>query len=85
MKEIRIIGLLITDRIKEAGLTQQTLTKFAHVIKSRLGFHEVTADVCSRVGVIILQLSGPAAVCDEFEKELANIRGLEIQRMVFNL
>ncbi len=85
MKEIRIIGLLITDRIKEAGVTQQTLTRYAHVIKSRLGFHEVTTDVCSRVGVIILQLAGPVDVCDEFEKELGLIRGLEIQRMVFNL
>lgn len=85
MKEIRIIGLLITDRIKEAGLTQQTLTRYAHVIKSRLGFHEVTTDVCSRVGVIILQLAGPADACDEFEKEIGLIRGLEIQRMVFNL
>jgi len=36
MQELRIIGLLITDRIKEAGLTQKTLTQHAHVIKSRL-------------------------------------------------
>ncbi len=85
MKEIRIIGLLITDRIKEAGLTQQTLTKYAHVIKSRLGFHEVSEDVCSRVGVIILQLAGDPAECNKLEQELGLIGGLEIQRMVFGL
>jgi len=85
MKEIRIIGILITDRIKEAGRTQETLTRYAHVIKSRLGFHEVTEDVCSRVGVIILQLAGSPAECRRFEEELAAIGGLEVQRMVFNI
>lgn len=85
MKELRIIGLLITDRIKEAGRTQQTLTKYAHVIKSRLGFHEVTEDVCSRIGVVILQLAGNSMECDKLEAELSQIGGLEIQRMVFSL
>ena len=85
MKELRIIGLLITDRIKEAGRTQQTLTSYAHVIKSRLGFHEVTEDVCSRIGVVILQLAGSASECDKLEEELGKIGGLEIQRMIFNL
>jgi hypothetical protein len=85
MKELRIIGLLITDRIKEAGRTQQALTKYAHIIKSRLGFHEVTEDVCSRAGVIILHLAGNSEECNKLEGELGLIGGLEIQRMVFNL
>ncbi len=85
MKEIRILGLLITDRIKEAGRTQLALTRYAHVIKSRLGFHEVTEDVCSRVGIIILQLAGDQETCDQLEKELSLIGGLELQRMVFSL
>jgi len=85
MKEVRIIGLLITDRIKEAGQTQEALTRYAHVIKSRLGFHEVSEDVCSRIGIIILQLAGSTEECDKFERELHLIRGLEIQRMVFSL
>ncbi len=85
MKEIRILGLLITDRIKEAGRTQQVLSDFAHIIKSRLGFHEVTEDVCSRVGVIILQLSGNTNDFDALEEALAGIGGLEVQRMSFEV
>lgn len=85
MKELRIIGLLITDRIKEAGRTQQTLTKYAHVIKSRLGFHEVTEDVCSRAGVVVLQLAGSIEESNKLEDELGQIGGIEIQRMVFIL
>lgn len=85
MKEIRILGLLITDRIKEAGQTQKTLTQFAHVIKSRLGFHEVTEAVCSRVGVIVLQLAGDIHEQDKLEEALNHIRGLEVQRMKFEI
>ena len=85
MKEVRIIGLLITDRIKEAGRTQQALTKYAHVIKSRLGFHEVSEEVCSRVGIIILHLAGDPVECQNLEQELSLIGGLEKQRMVFSL
>ncbi|MEI7491662.1 MAG: hypothetical protein WCK92_09710 [Bacteroidota bacterium] len=83
MKEIRIIGLLITDRIKEAGLTQGVLSANAHLIKSRLGFHEVSEDVCSRTGVIVLHLSGNPDEFDLFEKKLKEIGGLEIQHMIF--
>jgi hypothetical protein len=83
MKEIRILGLLITDRIKEAGRTQKTLTKHSHLIKSRLGFHEVSEDVCSRVGMILLQLSGKSEEFDLLEIDLLEIGGLEVQRMSF--
>ena len=85
MKEIRIIGLLITDRIKEAGLTQGVLTEYAHIIKSRLGFHEVSEDVCSRMGVILLQLSGDPAEFDRFEEKIKEIGGVEIQHMIFKI
>jgi len=85
MKEIRIIGLLISDRIKEAGLTQNVLSEYAHIIKSRLGFHEVNEDVCSRVGFIILQLDGDPEEFNRLETRLNQIGGIEIQHMVFNI
>ncbi|MEI6822597.1 MAG: hypothetical protein WCL51_11745 [Bacteroidota bacterium] len=83
MKESRILGLLIYDRIKEAGKTQGVLTKYAHLIKTRLGFHEVSEAICSRVGMIILHLTGSIAEWDQFEKELLEIGGLEVQKMSF--
>ncbi len=85
MKEVRILGILITDRIKEAGLTQKTLSEYAHVIKSRLGFHEVTEAVCSRVGIIVLQLSGESKEMDNLEAALHKIEGIEVQKMQFTL
>ena len=39
---IKVLGIKIIDRIKEAGLTQEILSRHATVITTRLGFHEVT-------------------------------------------
>ena len=83
MNELRIIGLLITDRIKEAGRAQEILTNHGHIIKSRLGFHEVSEDKCSRVGFILLQITGNQQDYEKLESELAEIGGIEIQRMIF--
>ena len=84
MRELRIIGLLITDRIKEAGKVQEALTKYAFIIKSRLGFHEVSEDKCSRVGFILLQVVGTAEDFEDFLKDLGEIGGVEVQQMVFH-
>lgn len=84
MAELRIIGLLITDRIKEAGRNQVVLTRHAHIIKSRLGFHEVSESICSRVGFIILQVVGKNHDLDNFLNELDQIGGVEVQQMVFH-
>jgi len=83
MTETRILGLLISDRIKEAGRTQQTLTKFSRLIRSRLGFHELNDNVCSRAGIIVLHLTGTVGEWEIFQKELNEIEGLEIQVMSF--
>ena len=83
--EIRIIGLLIKDRIKESGRTQQVLSEYSHLIKTRLGFHEVSAELLGRVGFIILHISGDPASCEAFENELNSIGGIELKKMVFDL
>jgi hypothetical protein len=83
MTETRILGLLITDRIKEAGRTQLTLSKYSRIIRTRLGFHELNDNVCSRSGVIILHLVGEPEDWKMFEEELALIGGLEVQYMSF--
>ncbi len=83
MTETRILGLLITDRIKEAGRTQLLLSKYSKLIRSRLGFHELNDNVCSRSGIIVLHLTGLPEEWKEFEAELRLIGGLEIQFMSF--
>ena len=82
-KEIRILGVLITDRQKEAGKVQNVLTKYGCSIKTRLGLHEVTDDVCSTSGLLLLELIGDASEMDKLEKELVNIEGTQTQKMIF--
>ena len=79
-----ILGILVFDRIKEAGLTQEVLSKHANVIRTRLGFHELSDTVCSRVGTIVLVLQGDPDKWVQLEADLAQIGGIEIKKMKFD-
>ncbi|HAN18743.1 MAG: hypothetical protein A2X13_13025 [Bacteroidetes bacterium GWC2_33_15] len=82
-KETRILGVLITDRQKEAGKVQAVLTKFGCSIKTRLGLHEVSDDLCSTSGLLLLELTGDLSEMDKLEKELKTIAGTQTQKMIF--
>ncbi|MEI6347617.1 MAG: hypothetical protein WCP69_06700 [Bacteroidota bacterium] len=85
MKHTQIIGIQITDRIKEAGKTQLLLSKNADIINSRIGFHELSSEVCSRKGIIILHLVGDPSRWSTFHAEIRNIEGIVVQQMDFTL
>jgi hypothetical protein len=85
MTEMRILGILIRDRIKEAGKTQKVLSQHARIIKTRLGFHELSEEKNSRTGVIILQLTGNQEEFEAIINDLTAIRGLEIKEMSFTI
>lgn len=72
---IKILGIKIIDRIKEAGLTQSVLSRHATVITTRLGFHEVTEAVCSREAYIVLHINGDPADSDKLTSELMALGG----------
>ena len=80
---IKILGIKIIDRIKEAGLTQGILTNHASLITTRLGFHEVTDEVCSREAYIIIHLNGDPLEYKKLEEDLCLLGGIEIREMTF--
>ena len=80
---IRLLGIKIVDRIKEAGLTQGILSKHASVITTRLGFHEVTDTLCSREAYIILHLKDDHAEAEMLINELKPLGGVLIREIVF--
>ena len=82
-KETRILGVLITDRQKEAGKVQNVLTKFGCSIKTRLGLHEVTEDHDSTSGLLLLELIGDISEMEKLENELVAIEGTQTQKMIF--
>ena len=81
---IKVLGIKIIDRIKEAGLTQNILSLHASVITTRLGFHEVTDEVCSREAYIILHLNGDPADSEKLRSELEELGGVVIREMTFS-
>ena len=80
---IKVLVIKIIDRIKEAGLTQGILSRHSTVITTRLGFHEVTDEVCSREAYIILHLNGDQVDTDNLTSELKRLEGIELREMLF--
>ncbi|HNW74536.1 MAG: hypothetical protein PHP04_11630 [Bacteroidales bacterium] len=83
MKETWILGIQITDRVKEASRVQDIMTKFGCTIKTRLGLHEVTENFCSQNGLILLELTGNPVEFPKLENALLAIPGLQVKKMIF--
>ena len=80
---IKVLGIKVTDRIKEIGLTQEVLSKHSALITTRFGFHELSTEICSREAYIILHLNGREAETEHLMKDLQGIGGIEVQEMDF--
>lgn len=79
---IRLLAIRVVDRIKESGNTQKVLTSHSDMILTRLGFHELNEQVCSREGYIILQLRDDIDGYNNFRNDLNGIYGIEIKEMI---
>ncbi len=84
MNRIIILGVRITDRVKDAVVVQDLLTKYGCSIRTRLGLHEVVEDHCSTNGLIILELTGSPDEAAKLETSLLAIEGVEVQKMIFS-
>lgn len=78
-----IVGVHITDRVKKASEVQQVLTEYGCNVKTRIGLHDVREDFCSPSGVILLEIVGGNAVCNQMQSRLNSIEGVQVQAMVF--
>lgn len=83
MEKVRILGIQITNREKEAGKVQEILTTFGCSIKTRLGLHEVSDNYCSTSGLILLELTGDIQEMDKLENALYAVDGTETRKMEF--
>jgi hypothetical protein len=78
-----IIGVHITDRVKNVPSVQTVLTNFGCFIKTRLGLHEISDSSCSPSGLLIVELLGDSGKSDEFINALQAIEGVDVQKMIF--
>jgi hypothetical protein len=77
-----ILGIHITDRLREAVRVQGLLTQYGAHIKTRLGLHEIEPGA-SPQGVVILEVVGDEQVRRSLASQLGAIDGVEVQQMVF--
>ncbi len=78
-----IVGVHITDRLENAVKVQQVLTEYGGNIKTRLGLHEVTGRAPNVNGLVLLEMVGDEARCLSILDRLSAIRGVFVQKMVF--
>lgn len=79
-----IFGVHVTDRLQKAVEVQKLFSEYGCHIKTRLGLHEVSHEVCSPRGVVLLEMFGDEAKCFELKAKLGAIEGIEVQQMVFD-
>lgn len=79
-----ILGVHITERVKQAGEVQKIFTEFGCQIRTRLGLHEADKKVCSPNGLILLDMVDDDVKVAEMKSRLAGVDGVEVQSMVFD-
>lgn len=80
----QIMGIQVGNRESEALKVQELLTKNGCIIKTRLGLHESSEELCSITGLIILEfLPDKENEIAIIEKELAALDSIVVKKMVF--
>ncbi len=80
-----VMGVLVTNRVQNVPELQKVLTECGCQIKTRLGLHDTDENFCSPNGLILLELFGTDAAYAEVETKLKNIKGLQVQKMLFEI
>ena len=78
-----ILGVHITNRLKNVAQVQKILTQYGCNIKTRLGLHEVGESYCAPNGLLILETHGNTKDVLAMEKKLKKVAGLTVKKMVF--
>lgn len=77
-----ILGVKLDNRVHTAIEFQKVLTNYGCIIRTRLGLHDVADNKCPTSGIVLLEVIDDKQAL-EFENELCEIEGIEIQSMRF--
>jgi len=78
-----ILGVHVTDRLKEAVEVQKLLTAYGRHIKTRLGLHEIKETSAGPNGLLLLEMVGGDKPAKELSKKLNAIEGVEVKSFSF--
>ena len=79
-----ILGIHVTDRLRNAQAVQKVFSDYGGHIKTRLGLHEVAESRCAGEGVVLLEVIGGEAVRAGMVAKLGAIEGIEVKEMIFS-
>jgi len=85
MNERIIIGLNVSNRMKNALDLQKLFSEFGCNIKTMLGMHDVNDNTCSPAGLILLKVFGGNEVAKKMIDKFNAIEGVDAQMMRFAL
>ena len=75
-----ILGVHVAQRTKHTAKVQKILSDYGCSIRTRLGLHEATENICSPNGLILLEVVNKAS---ELAAALAKVPGVTVKKMVF--
>lgn len=78
-----ILGIHVTNRLKNAVDVQQVFTDYGCNIKTRIGLHDVDENVCSPSGVVLIEFFGADDEASAMMAKLNEVEGVQVQKMVF--
>ena len=78
-----ILGIHVTNRLKNAADVQKVFTEYGCNIKTRIGLHDVDANVCSPSGVVLIEFFGSDDEASAMMDKLNEVEGVQVQKMVF--
>ncbi len=82
--EKTILGIYISEKVREPLRVQNLLSKFGCSVRTRLGINDTLNEVKGG-GIILLELTGDCQECEKLEEELRKIEFLDVQKMTFNI
>lgn len=85
MGKTTVLGILLRKRTITATAFQEILSRHGCNIKTRIGLHTASDNICSPDGVILLDVIGDDADINKLEQDLRNVDGADIQKMVFEV
>ena len=78
-----ILGIHVTDRLKDAVPVQKVFSEYGCNIKTRVGLHDVGEEYCSPSGIVLIEFFGSEADADAMAGKLNAVEGVDVKKMVF--
>lgn len=78
-----ILGVNVTNFAKNSGEVQHVFCEYGCNIRTRLGLHEASDNVCAPNGLILVEFIGGPEKAAEMAAKLTALQGIEVKSMEF--